>query len=491
MQRVVRQSARARGRRGRVAIVVALALALALSYVPMVASAVVYPVVGRVTAEGTSTGIGGARVTLYNDLGLISGQATTDATGYYRFTSASVASGRLYAASVSGAPGYADYVPLLGDYQEYVGSTLTFDVALSSLGYVASGTITNAETGAPVAGALVDLWTWTSGGVYELVASAITGSNGTYRIYDRDGLLASGEKCAVDVTASGYEGRFGDSDHLTTYNGSPLVFNATLVPIHTINVEENGAGVTFDRFVPSSSVAFSGGSYMYGRWANTEMQVRFNGTSIAWIGAKQPNYGKADVYVDNVKVATVDCYAPAANAVTSATLWDSLDLGPLADGSHTLRIRLVGAKNPASSGYVVVVDKFQVTAPVPVQDGTRANESSGVFSGSWVAASSTTYVGGGYRYSRWAGAKIRYTFTGTKVAWIGPRTSNYGRADVYIDGVKRATVSQYGALGWRYRVWESATLARGVHTIEIRVLGTKEAASSGTIIVVDGFDVKP
>lgn len=488
MQHGIRQSITALTRTRRIALAIALSLALALSCVPMVSSAAVPPVAGQVTVEGTGTGIAGVRVILYDGLGTIKGQTTTDASGHYYF--GSVSAGALYAVSVVGARGYGDHVPALGDYQEYAGSPLTLNVALASIGYVASGTITNAETGDPVAGVLADLWTWTSGGVYELIASATTGSDGTYRIYDRDGLLASGEMCAVDVTASGYESCFGDSDHLTRYSGSPLPFNATLVPIHTINVQENGVGVTFDRFVPGSSAAFSGGNYLYGRWANTELQIRFNGTSIAWIGSRQPSYGKADVYLDNIKVATVDCYAPTAEAVTSATLWDSLDLGELADGPHTLRIRLTGAKNPASSGYVVVVDKFEVTAPVPAQEGVRVNESSGTFTGSWIAASSTTYVGGGYRYSRWAGAKISYTFTGTKIAWIGPRTGSYGRADVYIDGVKRATVSQYGTLGWRYRVWESGTLSRGVHTIEIRVLGTKESASSGTIVVVDGFDVK-
>ena len=136
-------------------------------------------------------------------------------------------------------------------------------------------------------------------------------------------------------------------------------------------------------------------------------------------------------------------------------------------------------------------EAFVVENADPSCMSARVSESAGTFSGAWVTCANTSYTDSTYRYSRWAGAKIRYAFTGTKVAWIGPRALNYGRADVYIDGVRKGTVSQYGVLGWRYRVWESSALATGSHTIEIRVLGTKDAVSTNTIVVVDGFDVTP
>jgi len=255
-----------------------------------------------------------------------------------------------------------------------------------------------------------------------------------------------------------------------------------------VTIEDGAAGVTFDRFVPSRSATYSGGTYIYGRWSGTRIECRFTGTKIAWYGPKQPSYGKADVYIDGVKVATVDCYATAANATAATKIFES---PVLSAGTHTISVRLMNQKNAASSGYVVVVDRFSAMGTGAGSTGTRADESVGTFSGAWVTAANSTYTNGTYRYSRWAGAKIRYTFTGTKVAWLGPRTTAYGKADVYIDGVKKATVSQYGVMGWRYRVWESGTLPSGSHTIEIRVLGTKESASSSANIVVDGFDVKP
>jgi len=252
-------------------------------------------------------------------------------------------------------------------------------------------------------------------------------------------------------------------------------------------VEDYSAGVTFDRFVPVTSSAYSGDSYTYGRWTGTEFKVKFNGTAISWIGPKQSMYGMADVYVDGTKVATVDCYAPASKATLAATIWET---SGLKSGEHTVSIRLTGKKNAASTGYVVVMDTFDTGTTELAETATRANETAATFSGTWVNCANTTYTNGTYRYSRWAGTKMTYRFTGTGVTWIGPRAPFYGKADVYIDGVRRATVSQYGPLGWRCPVWDSGTLARGTHTLEIRVLGTKVSESTGAVVVVDSFDVR-
>jgi hypothetical protein len=114
-------------------------------------------------------------------------------------------------------------------------------------------------------------------------------------------------------------------------------------------------------------------------------------------------------------------------------------------------------------------------------------------SNTWVEASNPTYHAKTYAYSRWENAALTMTFSGTKVAWIGPRTTQYGKADVYVDGAKLATVDQYRAnaatQGWRERVWESGTLSTGTHTIQIRPTGTKNAASTAANIVIDAIDV--
>ena len=54
------------------------------------------------------------------------------------------------------------------------------------------------------------------------------------------------------------------------------------------------------------------------------------------------------------------------------------------------------------------------------------------------------------------------------------------------------TIDCYSAsTGWRYRIWESATLAPGSHYIQIRPLHTKSAAATNYVVVVDALDVTP
>ncbi|MBE0418234.1 MAG: hypothetical protein IBX63_10760 [Coriobacteriia bacterium] len=257
----------------------------------------------------------------------------------------------------------------------------------------------------------------------------------------------------------------------------------------TFTIHHHSAGVTFDRWVSGYSTAYSGGGYVYGRWTGTKLSVRFTGTTIRWYGPKQPFYGMADVYLDGGKVATVDCYASAEEATLSEVIWES---GTLSDAPHTLEIRLTGAKNPASTSNIVVIDYFEVEGAAPAGGGQRIDETAGTLSGPWIYGTNRTYINGGYHYSKYSNATFTATFEGTKVAWIGPKTGNYGRAKVYIDGVQQGSVvSQYGTMGWRERVWESKTLTPGDHTIKIVPTGTKDAASKSTIVVIDALDVTP
>jgi hypothetical protein len=280
-----------------------------------------------------------------------------------------------------------------------------------------------------------------------------------------------------------------DEDRTDVNVTGDLAVTAIFAPdTTTMMLEHDAAGVVFDRFTSGYSTAYSGGGYVYGRWGGTRLDAKFTGSKVTWVGPKQPNYGKADVYIDNVWVKTVDCYAADADKTLSATLFES---GALTDAVHTISIRLSGAKNAASSGNVVVLDYFEVEGAAPEGAGVRTDERAGTFAGTWIKSTNSTYYAKGYAYSRWAGASWKATFSGTRVSWIGPKTTDYGRAKVYIDGVYLGTVSQYGAMGWRTKVWESPVLTPGTHTIEIKPTGTKDSASTGTNIVIDGIDVVP
>lgn len=262
-----------------------------------------------------------------------------------------------------------------------------------------------------------------------------------------------------------------------------------------ITIQENEAGVLFGRYVTVFNPTYSGGGYVYtygsGVWTGSAIEARFSGDRVRWIGPMQPSYGMADIYIDGVKVDTADCWASAGNATTSATIWES-DVLPT-DGWHTIKIVSVNQKNPASSGYVIVVDAFEVEGETRSVAGIRKDERSedAAFTGAWFNLSNPSYNAAGYSYTRWAGTSYRTTFTGTRIAWIGPKTVDYGYARVYVDGQYVETVSQYGTTQWRAKVWESPVLSAGQHTLEIRPTGTKPAAARYAIIVVDAFDITP
>ncbi|MBE0417456.1 MAG: hypothetical protein IBX63_06810 [Coriobacteriia bacterium] len=239
-------------------------------------------------------------------------------------------------------------------------------------------------------------------------------------------------------------------------------------------------------WVRGTSAAYSGGGYTYARTTGSTLRMSFTGTAVAWIGPRTSSYGQADVYLDGVKQGTVSQYASAVSL--GQTIWETEGLE---DRFHTLTIRVLGTAEPASSGKIIVVDALRVLAPTPTDAITILEEtSSGVTrTGTWVLASNSLFSGRGYAYSRTAGSRMTARFTGEAVTIIGPKGPGYGRFDVYVDGVKRGTVSQY-AIGLIHQqpLYTVTGLAPGQHTVQVRVLNTKDAASAGTTVVIDVFD---
>jgi len=258
--------------------------------------------------------------------------------------------------------------------------------------------------------------------------------------------------------------------------------------MNTAGLNHDAGGVTFTRWITGYNAAYEGGGYVYSRTAGEALETRFYGSRITWNGPMQPGYGTAEVYIDGVYQGTFDCYAPAETKTTKAAIWTSRILP---EGPHTIRIRATGFRNTLSTGSVVVVDSFSVEGMVPAGVAGRRDETTGSFAGQWIKGTNSAYIGRGYHYSRSQRAAFSMTFTGSRVAWIGPRTGAYGRAEVYVDGNYMGTVSQHGPMAWRARVWESNPLAPGVHTLVIKPTGTKDAKSTGTNIVIDAIDVVP
>lgn len=89
-------------------------------------------------------------------------------------------------------------------------------------------------------------------------------------------------------------------------------------------------------------------------------QIKFNGKQIALYGTKDPNSGIAIVSVDGVLETVVDCYA--ATRADNVLLYTS---PILANGPHTMTVRVTGSKNAASNNYFITVDSANIFADVP------------------------------------------------------------------------------------------------------------------------------
>jgi hypothetical protein len=110
------------------------------------------------------------------------------------------------------------------------------------------------------------------------------------------------------------------------------------------------------------------------------------------------------------------------------------------------------------------------------------------YSGTWALQSAPTASGGYVKHASASGARAKFSFAGKHVAWVASTGSNRGKAEVWVDGVKVKTVDLYSATAQpRKMVFTKAWSTSANHTLEVRALGTKNAASTGTRVDVDAF----
>ncbi|NUR00533.1 MAG: right-handed parallel beta-helix repeat-containing protein [Streptomyces sp.] len=102
------------------------------------------------------------------------------------------------------------------------------------------------------------------------------------------------------------------------------------------------------------------GSEKYTNRAGDYVQYSFTGSGVRYLGMKQPNMGKADVYVDGI-LAQSDIDAYASTVTKQVPLFEKTDL---AAGPHTIKVVCAGTKNTASSNTVCALDAF-ASIPFP------------------------------------------------------------------------------------------------------------------------------
>jgi len=151
-------------------------------------------------------------------------------------------------------------------------------------------------------------------------------------------------------------------------------------------------------------------------------------------------------------------------------------------GSHTLEFR---SRDAAGNTEDVRTCTFAVKTRYEDDDSRIAYE------GGWTKAANSKRSAGSWSYVNAAGAKAIIHFTGTTAELFASTAPTYGKASVSLDGGDPVTVDLYsGAYLHNVRVWERTDLAETTHTVVVEWTGTKNAASSGTGIGIDAFDMR-
>jgi hypothetical protein len=151
----------------------------------------------------------------------------------------------------------------------------------------------------------------------------------------------------------------------------------------------------------------------------------------------------------------------------------------LSPGTTQYRFRVrstdaAGNANQWTSGQAFILRELQEQAPAIA------------YAGKWSTKRKSHALGGAMRVSSTAGATATLTFTGRGIALVVRTGPMAGKAEVYIDG-QATIIDLYAPVkGWR-QIAFGAELASGQHTIQVRCLGLKRPASTGTQVAIDAF----
>lgn len=176
----------------------------------------------------------------------------------------------------------------------------------------------------------------------------------------------------------------------------------------------------------------------------------------------------------------------ARGAWTSVTLSTATSISKLLDlatgnGAHRFRVRAFDPAGNASAW--AASSKFTV---VRVEEKAK----SVVYTGTWTRETVNGASGGTVRHSAVARAAASHTFTGRGAAVVLTKGADRGKAAVFVDGTRVATIDLYSA---STRLREMAYAVRfptaGTHTIEVRVLGQKNPLSGGKRVDLDAIVV--
>jgi bacillolysin len=293
-------------------------------------------------------------------------------------------------------------------------------------------------------------------------------------------------------------------DHVLEYryaNGQPVGANIVLDAFIVSNLtflqpgmyDDTDSGILYTgSWTARTGTGDRGGTRHDTNVGGSTAIIPFYGTHVTLLYASYPGYrGNADMYIDGVKVTTLNEYALF---LLYQTPWTS---DYLTLGNHTLKV--VFQTGQASDKYFHI-DAVKVWSSTPLaavpagsyddmyDKNDPLNNPYIDYIGSWAYFPEAT---GHYNSTRHEtavnDAVVRFKFHGTKVTLVYSGYPTRGKGDIYIDGTQVKVLDQVTSVWTVGLTWTSATLANADHTLEFRY---ENGQPVGANIVLDEFIVQ-
>lgn len=148
---------------------------------------------------------------------------------------------------------------------------------------------------------------------------------------------------------------------------------------------------------------------------------------------------------------------------------------------------------PTSPYGVTIKNEMTTTPPLPTDEGppqVSVNDTSFQYIGTWQTSSGTAKFLGDDHFSDVTNNTYRVSFTGNQLKLYAPTAPWHGQAAVSVDTAPATTVDFYSPTRVdQALVYTSPPLAAGTHTVTVRVTGTRNTNSTGTVVPADRADI--
>lgn len=199
------------------------------------------------------------------------------------------------------------------------------------------------------------------------------------------------------------------------------------------------------------------------------LTVSFNQTRTVGRYVYTPRQVGTNGIVTQYELYAVQDGGEAVLIASSSWAEDHTDKVVTFDPVDATAIQLKVIAGAGGFGTAAEINVYEYTGETPelTYHFVDDRDASLVYSGTWHDDSGSTFLNGTARYTSDANASVSFTFTGTAIQWYGQNDTNFGTANVYIDGVLVETVNVYGSMASQKLLFSRTGLTAGEHTIRI------------------------